>query len=117
MMAPAASRHSVAVSRRLYSSGFWGDFFVARAATRMSGLLSPGGDQVLEGSAPGLEVGELVERRAGRREQHDLARPSRVRRGADGPRERLAARAAHRLFDRRRVLADEVHPGAALGGR
>ena len=116
MIAPAASRHSVAVSRRLYSSGFWGDFFVARAATRMSGLASPRGDQVLERPAARLEVGELVERRAGGREQHDLAGPRggrpRRRRARSSVSQRAPPTAASIA---RRVLADQVDAGAALG--
>src|SRR5215470_3610805 len=113
MTAPSASRHSVAVSSRLYSRGGFG--LLARAAARISKLGSPRGHQLLEDPSPGLVVVELVERGAGGREQHDLARPRRAGGRVERPLERPAALAAHHLAEALGLLADEVDARAAVG--
>src|SRR5512132_3752786 len=111
MTAPSASRHSVAVSKRLYSRG---GFALARAAARISKLGSPRRHQLLEGASARLEVLELVERRARGRQQDDLAAASRRRGRLDGPLERLAALAADDRLEPLGLLADEIHAGAPV---
>src|SRR5262245_33176823 len=90
-------------------------------------------DQLAEALAAGLEVRELVEARAGRREQHyrglrSASRPvSRLaRRGSAGSLERpLKALAGEHLRrdvrerhpDRRCVFADQIDTGARSGDR
>src|SRR5215211_4735885 len=112
MTAPRASRHSVAVSRRLYSRG---GFALARAAARISKLGSPRGHHLLEGPPAGLVVVELVEGRAGGREEHHLAGSRGACGRVDGALERLAALAADHGTEALGLLADEVDAGAALG--
>src|SRR4051812_10628460 len=112
MTAPRASRHSVAVSRRLYSRGGFG---LARAAARISKLGSPRGYQLLEGPSAGLVVLELVEGGARRREQDDLAGAGGRGGGVERPRERLAALPPDRGAEAIGLLADEVDAGAPVG--
>ena len=71
----------------------------------------------LKRSPARLVVGELVEARAGRREQHDVAgRAPRARGRASGALEVAAAARRPTAAPRRSaLLADEVHAGAALG--
>src|SRR5919198_1086284 len=114
MTAPSASRHSVAVSRRLYSRG---SLALARAAARISKLDSPRRHQLLEDASARLEVLELVERRARGRQQHDLAAAGGACRRVDGAVERAAALAPDDRFQPLGLLADEVHARAALGDR
>src|SRR2546428_12882568 len=76
MIAPAASRHSVAVSRMLYSRGCLGAARAAPGRRRprgISGLDSTSAHELLEAPPAFFEVGELVEARAGGREQDDVA--------------------------------------------
>src|SRR3954471_18812781 len=76
MTAPAASRHSVTVRSRLYSSGYWrgGLRLAAGGAGRgMFGPPSTSADQLLDQPPAVLVVVELVIALAGRREQHDGA--------------------------------------------
>src|SRR4029453_7067862 len=117
MTAPSASRHSVAVRSRLYSRGSLAFAGLARAAARISGLRSPRRHHLLERPPSGLEVLELVERRARRREQHHLAGPRGRGSGLHSALERLAALAPHHLAEALGLLADEVDAGAALGHR
>src|ERR671934_2053949 len=105
MTAPSASRHSVAVSSRLYSRG---GLALARAAARISKLGSPRRYQLLERPPAGLVVLELVERRARRRQQDDLAGPRRGRGRLQGAIERPAALAAHDRLEALGLLADQV---------
>src|SRR4029453_16471565 len=95
MTAPKASRQSVAVRRTLYSSG-WRLRRSAAADRGISAASStPAGsalhDQGLEVPAPRLEALVLVEARAGRREQDDLARPGGGAGAGHGALEVLAA--------------------------
>src|SRR5690349_15705091 len=112
MTAPRASRHSVAVSSRLYSSGSFG---LARAATRISKLGSSRRHQLLERPPPGLVVLELIERGARGREQDHLAGPCGAGRRIHRALERLAALPADHRAQALGLLADEVDAGAALG--
>src|SRR5689334_25113824 len=104
MTSPRASRHSVAVSSRLYSSGSFG---LARAATRISKLGSSRRHQLLERPPPGLVVRELVEGRAGRRKQDDLAGLRRAGRGVERALERPAALPADDRAQALGLLPDE----------
>src|SRR6185503_19155019 len=71
-------------------------------------------DELLEGAAARLEVLELVEARARRRQQHDLVGPRRgARRGHRALEVAAVARgAAEHVTERGRRLADEVDAGA-----
>src|SRR5215211_2023803 len=113
MTAPKASRHSVAVRRTLYSSGWRlrrsaaADRGISEASsTRGAAALHrgactrSGSNQRLEVAAPGLEVLVLVEARAGRREQDDLARPGRGPSRPDRPLEVPAASHVDRALQR-----------------
>src|SRR6478752_7731209 len=119
MTAPAASRHSVTVRSRLYSSGYWrgGLRLAAGAAARgMSGPPSTSADQLLEDAAAVLVVVELVVALAGGRQQDDVPRP----RGRARPLHRRRQVAAlHAGLDlpahRRAVGADQIHARAAAG--
>src|SRR3954470_205927 len=112
--APRASRHSVAVSSRLYSRGSFG---LARAATRISKLGSSRRHQLLERPPAGLVVLELVEGRTGGREQHDLAGPRGAGRRLERALERPPALPADDCAQALGLLPDEVDAGAALGHR
>src|SRR5438876_8050085 len=121
MTAPAASRHSVTVRSRLYSSGTWlerGLRLAAGAAARgMSGPPSTSADQLLEHAAALLVVLELVVALAGRRQQHHGARPRRRPRAHDGGLEITALEPGRDLrADRGAVCADQVDARTARGG-
>src|SRR4051812_26999536 len=112
MTAPAASRHSVTVRSRLYSSGYWreGLRLAAGAAARgMSGPPSTSADELLERAAAVFVVVELVVALACRREQHDLAGLCRGARPLDRGREVAALDPrADLASDRRAVAPDQV---------
>src|SRR3954453_16762684 len=76
-------------------------------------------DQRLEGAPPRLEVLELVEARARRREQDDVARPRRGARGVQRVLEvaALARIRAEDVAQRGRRLADQIDAGAAVCDR
>src|SRR5829696_1713920 len=120
MTAPKASRHSVAVRRTLYSSG-WRLRRSAAADRGMSGRPSTPArsalHQRLEVASALLEVRVLVEARAGRREQDGLAVLRRRARRRDRALEVAAAvqrnGALERLGDAPGVLADEVDGAGA----
>src|ERR671930_2709316 len=103
MTAPSASRHSVAVRSRLYSRGSLAFAGLARAAARISGLGSPRRHHLLERPPAGLEVLELVERRARRREEDDLAGAGGTSGRADGALKRPPQRPADLPSDAHRV--------------
>src|SRR5690348_15064441 len=119
MTAPAASRHSVTVRSRLYSSGYWrGLRLAAGAAARgMSGPSSTSSHQFLEDPSALLVVVELVVALARRREQHHVARARRGTRPLHRDREVAALDPGPDLLpDRRPVAADQVDARAACRG-
>src|SRR5688572_20954613 len=114
MTAPKASRHSVAVRRTLYSSGWR----LRRSAAADRGIFAASSTRAgstlherFEVAAAGLEVLVLVEARAGGRQEDDLAGPSRAAGRGERCFEVIAAAQLHRTLqrgrDRLRVLADE----------
>ena len=119
MTAPAASRQSVAVSRMLYSRGFGCAATGGASAAAIRPVVRRQATSSLKRAAASLEVGELVEGRAGRREQHDVARPRRPR----APRDRAlevpapASRRPTAAPIAPAVLADQVDRGAGDGAR
>src|SRR5690348_8859141 len=116
MTAPAASRHSVTVRSRLYSSGYWrGLRLAAGAAARgMSGPSSTSRHQLLEDASAVLVVVELVVALARRREQHHVTRACGSTRPLHGGRQVPAVDPGPDLLpDRRPVAADQVDARAA----
>src|SRR3954452_22919795 len=83
--------------------------FDARASSRPGA--STRADQLLEGASARLVVGELVEGRAGRRQEHDVALAGARGGPRDGRLEIAARLAADGLPDALGVLADEVDLG------
>src|ERR671935_2456724 len=116
MIRPNATRPSVSRSRMWYST------YTGLAARRRRGRGGVSGGtghlpcQSPERAAAVLEVAELVEARACRREKDGVARRRRSSRGADGALQGAAvlrghADAAQRLSDRLGGLADQVPRG------
>src|SRR3954454_4291768 len=118
MTAPAASRQSVTVRSRLYSSGYWrGLRLAAGAAARgMSGPSSTSSHQLLEDAPALFVVVELVVALAGRRQQDDVTRTRRGAGAFDGGHQVAALDPGLDLRpDRRPVRADQVDAGTARG--